>query len=320
MTRRAGGSPAAREDAGPKQPASAATPVCTEWMAPSLSPAPIGDHPGSRARPAWPLVLAVGVLLQAACGGPTATPGPPSRRGWPAASPSLQPVSRRCPTELSHVGGAPVQTFSFSAGDGTRLYGAAIGRGPVGVVLANDVPHPFCQEIPPAAFLARKGYLALVFDYRDRGSSTLHTAYPERLDLDVAGAVARLRTMGVSKVVLFGSYAGVAASIVAAVRTEPAVDAVIGFSPAAYQGQYVNGPFGPESALQDAPKLRVPALYATTTDDPFVSLAEVKRLYRATKSETKSLVSVSQGPGGWYLLQYDQAVQKAVLRFLSENT
>ena len=95
------------------------------------------------------------------------------------------------------------------------------------------------------------------------------------------------------------------------------MDALVGFSPAAERGQYVEGPFGPEGALQDAPKLRIPVLYATARDDRFVSVSEVHRLYDATGSPKKSLVAVDKGPAGWYLFQYNAKVTRAVLTFIS---
>lgn len=212
-----------------------------------------------------------------------------------------------------------VATVALRTGDGVSLYGAEVGSGDRGVLLANDVPHAFCEDLPPALLLARRGYHVLVFDYRGHGESADAGGQPGRLDLDVAAAVADLRDRGATRVALLGSYAGAAACVVAAVRITPPVDAVVGFSPPVRRGQYVEGPFDPEGQLAAAPRLRMPTLYATATTDRFVSLADVRRLYEATGARRKDLVTVTEGPGGWYLLRYNGVVRRAVLRFLAAN-
>jgi fermentation-respiration switch protein FrsA (DUF1100 family) len=247
-----------------------------------------------------------------------------SERGGSMSSPSASPV----PTALSPStvsapgldcdGSAGARAIWFPAADGTRLYGALLGSGRVGVVVANDVPHDLCEALTPARFLAARGYRVLVFDYRDRGLSDSSDA-PERLDQDVAGAVAEIRLRGATKVILLGSYAGVAAAVVAATEIHPPVDGVIGISPAPVRGQWVLGPFGPIGAFQAAPRLRVPTLYVTVRTDRYVSLRQVRRLYRLTASTAKDLVVIPSGSGGFFTIDfnsYSDRVRSAILSFV----
>jgi fermentation-respiration switch protein FrsA (DUF1100 family) len=260
------------------------------------------------------------LVLMAACGGHSTNAGnapSPTASSASSAGASPETVAERCPVESGRAGDEPIRTLQFSAGDGTRLYGAVVGSGTTGVVLANDVPHDFCQEIPPAIFLSQHGYRALAFDYRGHGDSATADSAPGRLDQDVAGAAAELRRLGSTRIALFGSYAGSAACIVAADGMNPAADALVALSPALKRGEYVEGPFEPEGALQDAPKLRLPVLYVTAKDDRFIPYEEAQHAYRVTGSKDKSLLAVEQGPPGWYLLQYNEKVQRAVLTLLS---
>jgi pimeloyl-ACP methyl ester carboxylesterase len=219
---------------------------------------------------------------------------------------------------LDCAGAAGALAIWFQAADGTRLYGALLGSGPVGIVVANDVPHALCESLTPARFLAARGYRVLVFDYRDRGLSDASDA-PGRLDQDVAGAVAELRSHRAARVILLGSYAGVAAAVVAATEINPPVDGVIGISPAPVRGQWVEGPFGPVGAFRAALHLLVPTIYLTVRTDPYVSLREVRRLYRLTASATKDLVVIPAGSGGFSTIDlnsYAERVRSAVLMFV----
>jgi hypothetical protein len=232
----------------------------------------------------------------------------------PAGPPT--PLDTRCPGAVT---GVPVRTASLTTSDGVSLYAATIGRGPVGLVMANDVPHSLCEELPEAQLFAEHGYRVEVFDYRDRGESGPGGSNPGRLDLDVAAAAEALRRDGTGCLALAGSYGGAAAAIVAATTMHPPPFAVLGFDPAAIRGQYIEGPFGPVGALDAAPKLRMPALYVTLSDDRFVPLSEVRRLMRVTGSRQKDLVVVPSGLIGWGLLDLGASsgrVQRAVFPFL----
>jgi pimeloyl-ACP methyl ester carboxylesterase len=156
-----------------------------------------------------------------------------------------------------------------------------------------------------------------LFDYRDRGLSDASDA-PGCLDQDVAGAAAELRSHRASRVILLGSCAGVAAAAVAATEIHPLVDGVIGISLAPIRGQWVEGPFGPIGAFR-APHLLVATMYLTVRTDPYVSLWEVRRLYRLTASATKDLVVIPAGSGGFGTIDlnsYAGRVRSAIPMFV----
>jgi pimeloyl-ACP methyl ester carboxylesterase len=257
-----------------------------------------------------------GAVVLAGCGGSGPTAGSPTEARTTTPSPG-HAATASAPA-LDCDGGGQARTIWFPAGDGTRLYGALVGSGRVGVVVANDVPHQLCETLTPARFLAAHGYAVLSFDYRDHGLSDRSEA-PGRLDLDVAGAVAELRSRGAARVILLGSYAGVAAAVVAATEITPPVDGVIGISPAAARGQWVQGPFGPIGAFQAAPRLRIPVLYITVRTDPYVSMDEVGRLFRLTAGPSKDLVVIPAGSAGFDTIDfnsYEPRVRGAILSFI----
>jgi pimeloyl-ACP methyl ester carboxylesterase len=234
----------------------------------------------------------------------------------PTATESI-PIADRCPSEVAEVpAGIDMRTIRFTASDGTSLYGVVVGAGDLEIALASA--GPFCDEIQPATYLARHGNRVLAYEYRGHGESDDSSEAPGRLDKDVWGAVTTLRGMGSPHVVLVGSYGGVAAAVVAAPRIRPAVNGIVGFSPAVFRGQYINGPFGPESALQAAPRVRVPILLVTAPYDQNLTDNEVQRLFDAIGAADKQPLVVGTTPG-WYLLQYEARVRRTVLRFLQEH-
>jgi dienelactone hydrolase len=246
--------------------------------------------------------------------------GPKHRREHRAGRAVAGPVpdAARRPDVL---GNAHAATTTVTTSDGVTLYAATIGHGPIGLVMAEDVPHSICEELPEAVLFAQHGYRVEVFDWRDRGSSGTSGANPGRLDRDVEAAASTLRRQGSRCVAVVGSYGGAAAAIVAAVSMHPAPVALVAFDPAALRGQYIEGPFGPEGALDAAPRVETPVLYVTLQGDRFVPVSEVRRLEHATGSPSH-LVVVPAGLIGFGLLDLspDSArVQRAVFSFLRSN-
>jgi dienelactone hydrolase len=280
--------------------------------------------------PALTLVLVLAGCGTSAPSGPTASDtGGAGASSTPAATPTsaatLTPMASPTPLDgrcTGAVTGVPVETATLTTSDGVSLYAATIGHGRMGLVMANDVPHSLCEELPEAQLFAEHGFRVEVFDYRDRGESGPGESNPGRLDLDVIAAAQKLLRSGTRCVVFAGSYGGAAAAIVAATESRPPPVAVLAFQPAAIRGQYIEGPFGPMGALDAAPRLRMPVLYVALRNDQFVPLPEVRRLVRATGSPRTDLVVVPSGLIGWALLDVapsSERVQRAVFSFLRSN-
>lgn len=127
------------------------------------------DRTGS----AWLWIAFVAaVFVVAACSPTSAERG--GSTGSRSSSPTptgTSPSAAVTAPALDCDGSAGARAIWFRAADGTRLYGALLGSGRVGIVVANDVPHSLCETLTPAQFLAAHGYRVLVFDYRDRGVS-----------------------------------------------------------------------------------------------------------------------------------------------------
>jgi hypothetical protein len=140
---------------------------------------------------------------------PTSIVPPSSAPAVPSPAPSPTALAERCPGVL---GNTHATTTTITTSDGVGLYAATIGTSPVGLVMAEDVPHSICEELPEAALFAQHGYRVEVFDWRDRGDSGTSGANPGRLDRDVAAAAAALRRQGSRCVALVGSYGGAAAA------------------------------------------------------------------------------------------------------------
>lgn len=241
-------------------------------------------------------LLVAAAWALAACGGgpgkPASGTSPESTDQSPVTTearraPAAPALGRVCPD--THL---PGTATNIRASDGTRLYAVVVGTGRTGVVLANDVPHAICEEIDAARSLAREGFRVALFEYRGHGDESARGPHSGRLDRDVAAAVSLLSHRGARRVVVIGSYAGVAEALVAATR-DVHVDGLVGLSPAVYPGQY-GGPFGSVSGLQAARRLRVPALYITASQDHYLPAAETRRLLKATGSPDKRLIVAPQ--------------------------
>jgi fermentation-respiration switch protein FrsA (DUF1100 family) len=231
-----------------------------------------------------------------ACGGGSGKPATETADQSPVTTearraPAAPALARVCPD--THLPGAAT---NIRASDGTRLYAVVVGTGRTGVVLANDVPHTICEEIDAARSLAREGFRVALFEYRGHGEESASGPHGARLDRDVAAAVSLLRHRGAHRVVVIGSYAGVAEALVAATR-DVHIDGLVGLSPAAYSGQY-GGPIKPVSGMQAARHLGIPVLYITASQDHYLPVAEARRLLTATGSHDKRLIVAPHGRAG----------------------
>jgi pimeloyl-ACP methyl ester carboxylesterase len=198
---------------------------------------------------------------------------------------------------------AHAKVVRFANSEGTRLVGYDLGRGPRGIVLAHQYGGDSCQWADYAPGLVKAGYHVLAFDAHGYGRSPAGSG---EVDVDVRAAAAKLRALGVRKLVLIGASMGGTAVLSAATSVTPAPAAVISLS----------GPasFDLMSALDAVPKLAMPKLFVVGSGD--IQFADdARELYRRAH-DPKQLVVVSSADHGVDLLDDPPATRaiEATLR------
>jgi dienelactone hydrolase len=240
-------------------------------------------------RRAWVLLVGV-VLVVAGCGGGGRDGGRPRASSAPSGSPV---ATRSAAYGISCLrGDERAAAFRFRVGQEFDTVGVVLGQGGDGLVFGHQRGSSLCEWVPTARAYARLGYRALVFNFHDQ----------DRLDDDVAAAVAELRRRGVARIMLVGSSMGGTAVLVAASRVRPAVAGVVSLSGAAV--------FGDMDARRVVPRLRVPALFmAARGDGPFAAAA--RGLYGAAGTRDKRLLVLTSAAHGTNLLSYGREGGKA---------
>jgi pimeloyl-ACP methyl ester carboxylesterase len=234
-------------------------------------------------------------LLATACGGsdPRAEPAPP-----PA-------LSERCPD------GGEGRTFWFRASDGTRLSGAVLGEGRVGLVLAHGYPSDICEWAGYAPVLAGAGFRVLMFDFRGFGRSA--RGRTGDIVADIRGAATELRRRGAERIVLIGSSFGGTAVLSAAPTIVPVPAAVVDISgPLDLSGRVSS--FSP--AAEVAPKIRSPVLLMWGRGDRRMPPDAGRAFLRLVSHRD---TSVATFPGAWHglsLLWGVPGAKNALLAFL----
>jgi pimeloyl-ACP methyl ester carboxylesterase len=206
--------------------------------------------------------------------------------------------------------GLRARPVAFTAGDGIGLHGDVIGPGTTTVVLAHEYPSNLCGWFPYAASLVRAGDRVLVFDQRTDG---------DRLDLDVAAAVAEAYALGAHSVVAMGASLGGAATLIAAGRDCMLVSGIVSASGETDLRAYGGG-VPPLYAVPDEPHITAPLLVVGSRGDPLVDRAAVGRLLARARSSSERAVLVPGTTHGWDLLQGPQAsapIRAAVARFIA---
>jgi pimeloyl-ACP methyl ester carboxylesterase len=189
----------------------------------------------------------------------------------PAASPS--PRSDECVT-----GSTDVSQLRFTTNDGIELYGARLGTGKIGVILAHQINNDLCAWLPFGRYLAAKGFTVLAFDFQGYGASDPTQAGIG--DTDVAATAAERRSLGIQRIALIGVSAGGTALLVAASRIRPPVEAVVSLS----------GPAGFEQldATEAVHRSTVPVLFVVAREDRSFA-ADARSMSRAARSQAKGL-------------------------------
>jgi hypothetical protein len=180
-------------------------------------------------------------------------------------------------------GGSQVSILKIAAGHGDEIKAAMLGRGSVGVVLANQSDRDLCSWLPFARVLKRAGYRVLVFDYGNLQPW-----------IEVAAAAKTLHRFGAEHILLIGASEGAKASIIAAARPTTPVTAVVSLSAERY---FRDG----TDVKQWVTKLTRPILFVTAKNDPYAA-DDTTALYRACNSPDKNLVTVAGDAHGVGLL------------------
>ena len=232
--------------------------------------------------------------------------GEEKRAAEPAPPPAL---SKRCPE------GGEGRTFWFNASDGTRLSGAVLGEGRVGLVLVHGYPSDICEWAGLAPVFARAGFRSLMFDFRGFGRSA--RGQTGDYVADIRGAAAELRRRGAERIVLIGSSFGGTAVLSAAPTIDPPPAGVVDLSgPLDLSGRVSS--FSP--AVEVAPKIRSPVLLMWGRGDRRMPPDAGRGFLRAVRHRD---TSVATFPGAWHatsLLWGVPEAQRALLAFLRRVT
>ena len=132
-----------------------------------------------------------------------------------------------------------------------RLQGIERGSGPDGVVLAHMLGSSQNAWAPIVEDLVKDGLHVLTFDFRGHGLSA-GDRNPSLADLDLAGAIGKLRALGASRVLVVGASMGGTAAL--AIAADQEVDGVVTLSAPMEIGQLnassaVRGYHGPLLAI-----------------------------------------------------------------------
>lgn len=202
-------------------------------------------------------------------------------------------------------------TFDVPAAPGEaatiRLQAIERGTGSVGVVLAHMLGSSQSAWTPLAETLAARGFHVLTFDLRGHGLSGGERE-PSRADLDLAGAVARLRGLGVEKMFVVGaSIGGTAAVKVAAADRFEGVVALS--APLEARGL---------SAREDAARLDEPSLFIAAGGDGDYTAA-ARALYAAAPEPKRLEIIDGSSAHGTNLLEGParSRVERAIIDFLT---
>jgi esterase/lipase len=190
------------------------------------------------------------------------------------------------------------------------LRGIERGSGTVGVVLAHMLNSSQTAWTPLVTELLGRGLHVLTFDFRGHGLSGGDRT-PSLADLDLMGAVAKIRSLGATKVFVIGaSMGGTAAVAVAAAET---LEGVVTISAPVEVGGL--------RADEAVRKLDEPSLYIVAEKDQ-MQYVEAARALAAAAPEPKRLEVIRGAPAhGTDLLIDEKAgerVQTIIVEFLTD--
>lgn len=247
------------------------------------------------------VIVAVCLLTVAGCGSHAPTAGNPRPSGAtvsPSAA-SLTSAAERCGGPLDPS--TPVHVVSH---DGAVLAAYEVGTGRRGVVLVPELgSRNLCGWWGYATFLATHGFRVLLFDHQCAGQSTC-AAHEDATSLidDIDAATAELTRDGAERVVLVGASQGGAEVVIAGARPPSGVVGVVALSADSLEDPLAARPFA-SSARRAAAALRLPSLFAVARRDPYVAVADTRRLVASVPSRATRLALLPAASGhGWDML------------------
>jgi alpha/beta superfamily hydrolase len=161
------------------------------------------------------------------------------------------------------------EIVSFTAEDGTRLYGTLIGDGEPAVILAHQGNRNQTSWHTFAQLLADEGFTALTFDFRGGGQSGGKRVIGQVIH-DLNAAVAFLRERGYQEIVCVGASLGGTACLRAALD-----DGLVGLVVFA-STLSVGAPT--ETKTDELADLNIPKLFLSASDDTMV-VTDINRMY-----------------------------------------
>ena len=112
--------------------------------------------------------------------------------------------------------------MKFAGGASGEISAAIFGTGQVGVVVSNTIVGRACDLLPWARELATQGYRVMLFDYSALMPTTDIPAAVDLFAKDTVEAAAKLRELGVQKVVLISGSVGGLGALRAGLDDKPA--------------------------------------------------------------------------------------------------
>jgi pimeloyl-ACP methyl ester carboxylesterase len=190
------------------------------------------------------------------------------------------------------------------------LRGIVRGSGTVGVVLAHMLNSSQTAWTPLVAELVGRGLHVLTFDFRGHGLSR-GDRNPSLADLDLAGAVAKLRSLGATKVFVVGASTGGSAAVAVAATED--LEGVIAISAPVEAG---------ELRVDEAVRtLDEPSLFIVAEKDE-MRYVDAARALEAAAPEPKRLEVIRGVSGHGTDLLIDETagerVETIIVEFLSD--
>jgi alpha/beta superfamily hydrolase len=189
-----------------------------------------------------------------------------------------------------------------------RLQGVERGRGPVGIVLAHMLGSSQAAWEPILNDLTDAGFHVLTFDFRGYGLSE-GVRDPSRGAIDLGGAVAKIRSLGATRVLVAGASMGGTAAIVVAASAD--LGGVISISGPAQIGSL--------DAAAAVGKVREPTLFVVGKGDDARYTGAAQTLFAAAHEPKRIEVIDGTAAHGTDLLIDPTAgarVRKLILDFM----